>query len=116
MTEVVFLSSTQGFQVERVQKIADRLTAEHPDVKVRILDPNASAPLLARHKLKFGPAILIDDCIEFVGIPRFRMLVERVAGPKVTPRTAGDRAAKPGTPATPAPSVAAPTQPAGPSE
>ncbi len=117
MTEVVFLASLQGYQADRVREMAERLKADHPDVIVRVLDGAASEPILAKHKLKFGPAILVDDRIEFVGIPRYRMLVERVVGPKVTPRTAGDRAAvKPPVPAAPAtPNAASPPKPAGPS-
>src|SRR5213078_1815552 len=46
------------------------------------------------HKLyewRSGPAILVNDRIEFVGIPRYRMLVERVsqvAAGRISPRTA----------------------------
>lgn len=79
MIEVVFLASLQGYQDSRVERIASRLRAERPDLKVEVLDPGASGPILAQHKLKFGPAILIDGRIEFVGVPRYRLLVERIA-------------------------------------
>lgn len=78
MTEIVFLSSNQGYQADREQTIADRLKAERPDVTVRVLSPQESAPLLTKYKLKFGPAVVIDNRLEFVGIPRFRMLLERI--------------------------------------
>jgi hypothetical protein len=78
MTEIVFLSSLQGYQDARLGSLASRLRAEHPDLRVDVLDPTASAPILAKFKLKFGPAILINGRIEFVGVPRFRLLVERI--------------------------------------
>lgn len=90
MIEVVILSSTQGYQDSRVLAIVSRLRSERPDVKVEVLDPSASGSVLAKHKLKFGPAILINGKIEFVGIPRFRMLAERLATvglPEPAPRS-----------------------------
>jgi len=90
MIEVVFLSSTQGYQDSRVHELVSRLRSERPDVKVEVLDPSASVSTLAQHKLKFGPAILINGKIEFVGIPRFRMLAERLATvglPEPAPRS-----------------------------
>jgi len=80
---------------------------------VDVLPPEASKALLATYKLQFGPAILVNERIEFVGVPRYRMLVERiamVAGGKISPRTA-----QPPTPATPAAGGAAkPAAPARP--
>jgi len=112
MTEVVFLSSTQGYQMARVQEMVERLRADHPELKIEILGPDESGPVLAEHKLKFGPAVLVDGRIEFVGIPRYRMLVARVVGPKVTERTAGDKAVAKAS-AAPAPSGAAAPQASG---
>jgi len=112
MTEVVFLTSNQGHQVERVRSIAARLRQRLPGVTVTTVDGTAHPELLAKHKLKFGPAVVVDGKLEYVGIPRFSMLVDRVVQvrerrPNV--RTAGD---KPGAapPATPAP-VARPAPP-----
>ena len=100
MVTVVFLSSVQGYQEDRVEEIVKRLRADHPEWKVDILPPEASKGPLANYKLQFGPAILVNERIEFVGVPRYRMLVERiamVAAGKVSPRTA-----QPPMPATPA--------------
>ena len=76
-----------------------------------MVPPEGSTPLLKRYKLQFGPAILVNDRIEFVGIPRYRMLVERVslvAAGRISPRTAQP-------PPTPTPTAAvkppAPTNP-----
>lgn len=78
MTEIVFLSSVQGYQTAREQATADRLKADRPDLSVRVLSPQESGPVLTKYKLKFGPAVLIENRLEFVGIPRYRMLLERI--------------------------------------
>jgi len=79
MVTVTFVSSVQGYQEGRVAEIVKRLRTDHPEWKVDVLSPDASKPLLATYKLQFGPAILVNERIEFVGIPRYRMLVERIA-------------------------------------
>ena len=96
MVTIAFISSVQGFQEDRVEEIAQRLREDHPDWKVDITPPDASKPLLAKYKLQFGPAILVNGRIEFVGIPRYRMLVERIAmlaAGRISPRTAAPPAA-----------------------
>lgn len=115
MTEIVFLSSVQGYQTAREQEIAERLKTARPDLTVRVLTPQESGPLLTKYKLKFGPAVLIDNRLEFIGVPRFRMLLERIeiskrraAAPKPAPAAAPVAA-----PAAPAP--ATPPKPAQPS-
>jgi hypothetical protein len=105
MTEVLFLPSNQGYQTIREQTVADRLRTDRPDVTVRVLTPQESAPLLTKYKLKFGPAVVIDNRLEFVGIPRYRMLVERI---EISKR----RALAP--PPAPAAAVASPPRPAAP--
>ena len=113
MVTVTFVSSVQGYQEGRVAEIVKRLRTDHPEWKVDVLPPDTSKALLATYKLQFGPAILVNERIEFVGVPRYRMLVERiamVAGGKISPRTA-----QPPTPATPAAGGAAkPAAPARP--
>lgn len=79
MTEVVFLASLQDYQSSRVEQVAERLKAERADLSVRVLTVGESAAALAKHKLKFGPAVLIDGRLEFVGVPRYRMLLDRIA-------------------------------------
>jgi len=111
MVTVTFLSSVQDFQEGRIQEVAERLGKDHPEWTVNVVPPEGSTPLLKRYKLQFGPAILVNDRIEFVGIPRYRMLVERVslvAAGRISPRTAQP-------PPTPTPTAAvkppAPTNP-----
>ncbi len=109
MTEIVFLASNQGYQVDREQTIAKRLQAERPDVTVRVLTAQDTAPLLTKYKLKFGPAVVIDNRLEFVGIPRYRMLLERI---EISKRRA--LAPPPPAPATPAATPPKPAAPAAP--
>ncbi len=120
--EVVFLSSVQGYQTGREREVADRLKADRKDVTVRLLSPEESAPLLAKYKLKFGPAVVMDNRLEFVGVPRYRMLLERI---EISKRRASAPPPAPG-PAAPAtapvapkpvpaaPPAAPPAKPAGP--
>lgn len=79
MAEVVFLASLQDYQSSRVEQVAARLKAERADLSVRVLTVAESTAVLAKHKLKFGPAVLIDGRLEFVGVPRYRMLLDRIA-------------------------------------
>ena len=109
MTEIVFLSSNQGYQTDREQTVADRLKADRPDVTVRVLSPEASGSLLTKYKLKFGPAVIIDNRLEFVGVPRYRMLLERI---EISKRRA--TAPPPAPAAPPAPKPAAPAPPSAP--
>lgn len=113
--EVTFVHSIQGHQVQRVREYAERLRKARPDVKVAEVEGDAAKALLAQHKLNFGPAILIDGRVEYVGIPRWRFLQERiaqVAGGIPNPRSSAppEKAApaKPAAPARPAQKPATP--------
>lgn len=111
MVTVTFLPSVQGYQEERVEEIVRRLREDHPEWTVAVLSKDEAKPILTKFKLQFGPGILVDGRVEFVGIPRYRMLVERVAmiaAGKVSPRTA----APPAAPAAPAQPAARPAAPA----
>jgi hypothetical protein len=113
MVTVTFISSVQGYQEARVGEIVKRLRGDHPEWKLDVLPPEASKPLFTKYKLQFGPAILVNDRIEFVGIPRYRMLVERiamVAAGKISPRTAAPPVSATAPPAAP-PKAAAPASP-----
>jgi len=91
MTEVTFVASIQGHQVERTREFAERLRRARPDLVVLVVEGDAAAALLGKYKLKFGPAIVIDGRLEYVGIPRWRYLQERlaqVAQGLVNPRSA----------------------------
>ncbi|HLE45524.1 MAG TPA: hypothetical protein VI915_00835 [Thermoplasmata archaeon] len=112
MTEVVFLASVQGQGTERVRSVSEKLKKRLPDVTVRVLEGAASRDAMAGHKVKFGPAIVIDGRLEYVGIPRLSMLVDRVLqvrDRRPNPRTAGEKPAAPAKPAAPPAAGAAPS-------
>jgi len=91
VTEVEFITSNQGHQVDRIWKLVDRLRQRRPDIVARVEDPAANPGLLAKHRLKFGPAVIINGRVEFVGIPRFKMFFDRllqVHDARPNPRTA----------------------------
>src|SRR5207245_3253428 len=79
MVTVTFVSSVQGYQEGRVAEIVKRLRTDHREWKVDIFTPEASKPLLATSNLKFGPAFLVNERMELVGVRRYWMLVERMA-------------------------------------
>ena len=112
MTEIVFLSSLQGYQTSREKAIVERLKADRPGLAVRFLSPEESVPVLTKFKLKFGPAVVIDNRLEFIGVPRYRMLLERIEISKR--RALAPPAPAAPAPATPAPAGAPPAKPAAP--
>jgi len=79
MTTVLFVPSVQGHQVQRVKALADRLRAREPGVTVEIAPDAGALELLKKHKLQFGPAVVIDGRLEFVGVPHLRLLLDRIA-------------------------------------
>lgn len=117
--DVLFLTSVQGYQTDREREIADRLKTERSDLSVRVLSPEETTPLLPKYKLKFGPAVVINGRLEFVGIPRYRMLLERIEIAKRRAASPPASQAPPSAPAQAAPAAAsppgAPPKPAGPS-
>jgi len=100
VTEVEFVASNQGHQGDRIQKLIDKLRQRRPDILVRVTDASANPGLLQGHKLKFGPAVLIDGRLEFVGVPRFKMLFDRLL--QVHDARPNPRTAAPAEPAKPA--------------
>ncbi len=111
--QVTFVSSVQGHQVDRVREYADRLRKARPDLSVSVVEGDAAKGLLHQHKLNYGPALLVDGRLEYVGVPRWRFLMERlaqVARGIVNPRTAAPPT--PAAPAKPAPSPPKPVAPA----
>jgi hypothetical protein len=122
MTEVTFVASIQGHQVLRTREFAERVRRARRDITVSVVEGDAAEALLGKHKLKFGPAVVIDGRLEYVGIPRWRFLQERlaqVAQGLPNPRTAVPpekiAPAKPAiarpTAATPKPTTSAATNP-----
>src|SRR3990170_4944663 len=94
--EITFVASVQGHQVERVREVAARLRRQYPGTKVAVVEDEPAKALLAKHKLNFGPAVIIDGRLEYVGIPRWGFLVERLA--QVARRLDNPRTAAPPAP------------------
>lgn len=107
--EITFVDSIQGHQTVRLRDMAERLRKTRPDLKVEVVEGDAAKALLARHKLNFGPAIVIDARLEYVGIPRWRFLQERIA--QIRARLPNPRSAVPPTPSPPVKTPGSPTQP-----
>ena len=93
MTEIVFLSSLQGYQTSREKAIVERLKADRPDLAVRFLSPEESVPVLTQFTRTFGPAVVIDPPPPPPG---------RAAPAQAAPAPAGAPPAKPAAPAPPA--------------
>ncbi|HKZ62914.1 MAG TPA: hypothetical protein VJ400_00575 [Thermoplasmata archaeon] len=109
---VAFVDSVQGHQTGRLREMADRLRKARPDVSVGVVEGDAAGDLLKRHRLNFGPAVLIDQRLEFVGVPRWRFLLERVSQLSAglqNPRSASPPAA----PTTEKPAPGPPAKPGG---
>ena len=105
VTEVEFITSNQGHQGERIRRLAERLRERRPDVVVRVTEATPNPGVLQKYKLKYGPAIAINGRLEFVGVPRFTMLLDRllqVHEGRPNPRTAAPpETAKPAVPTRP---------------
>jgi len=78
MTEVAFVSSFDGRQPERVRKVSEALKKERPEVVVTVLDGNEHKDILEKFHLTYGPCVLINGRLAFVGIPRLRALLDRL--------------------------------------
>ncbi len=95
MTEVIFLTSVQGQEADRIRTVSEKLRKRLPDVDVRVLEGSSNRDLMAKHKVNFGPAVLVDGRLEYVGVPRVSMLVDRVLqvrDHRANPRSAGEKA------------------------
>ncbi len=106
--QVTFVDSVQGHQTARVRETAARLAKARPEVTVSVIEGDAAKATLAQYKLKYGPAVVIDGRLEYVGVPRWRFLQERIA--QVAGKIPNPRSSAPPTP--PAPPKAAPAAPA----
>jgi hypothetical protein len=78
MTDVTFVTSLQGRQAERVKDISSGLMEKRPELKVEVFEAEQHGDLLAKFKLKYGPCVMIDGKLQFVGIPSLRQLVEKI--------------------------------------
>ncbi|MEK6851889.1 MAG: hypothetical protein AABY30_05050 [Candidatus Thermoplasmatota archaeon] len=77
--QVTFVDSVQGHQTGRVREIAQRLRKARPELGVTVVEGEDARAMLKHHKLNFGPAVVVDGLLEYVGVPRWRFLQERLA-------------------------------------
>ena len=78
MTEIIFVTSVKGIQNERVKSVSDGLKEKRPELSVSIMDGSQNTELLTKSKLKYGPCVIIDGNLKFVGIPSLDSLLSRV--------------------------------------
>jgi hypothetical protein len=78
MTDVTFVTSLQGRQAERVMEISTGLREKRPEIRVEVLEVEQHKDILEKFKLKYGPCVLIDGKLQFVGVPSLRQLVEKI--------------------------------------
>jgi len=74
---IEFLKSPQGYEDHRVNALAQEAKRDGT-LEVSILNLTDRADLLGKLKLRYGPAIVIDDRIEFIGIPSLSDFWKRV--------------------------------------
>jgi len=78
MTDVTFVTSLQDRQAERVKVISAGLRERKPEIKVEVLEAEQHKDILTKFKLKYGPCVMIDGTLQFVGIPSLRQLIEKI--------------------------------------
>jgi hypothetical protein len=76
--ELIYLRSPTGQQHERARKVLDAIRSTMPELTIREVDPADDPGYAQRFKIKYAPGLIVDGRIEFVGIPREKMLLERL--------------------------------------
>ncbi|MEE8199519.1 MAG: hypothetical protein V3R48_07410 [Thermoplasmata archaeon] len=76
--ELVYLKSPTGQQHERAQAVLARVREEMPDLEYREVDPRKDPEYASQFPITYAPGLIIDGVIEYVGIPRERMLLDRL--------------------------------------
>ncbi|MFQ5838164.1 MAG: hypothetical protein ACE5HJ_05210 [Thermoplasmata archaeon] len=76
--ELIYLKSPTGQQHERAVNVLGQIRELLPDLQYKEVDPREDPEYAAKFNIKYAPGIIIDGRIEFVGIPRERMLLERI--------------------------------------
>ncbi len=88
--ELVYLRSPTGLQHERAAIVLGQIRELIPDLEYREVDPREEPEYAAKFNIKYAPGIIIDGRIEYVGIPRERMLLNRIRELQGPQRTAKD--------------------------
>ncbi len=81
MVKVQILKSPYDYQSRRLDAFVAQLREEMPDLTVEVIDLSEHEDLMKAHNLLYGPAVLINDRLDFIGIPSmawFRARLEKV--------------------------------------
>lgn len=101
--ELIYLRSPTGQQHDRAIEVLDVVKRAWPDMKVREVDPLKEPDFAKRFNIRSAPGLIVNGKIEFVGIPRDTMLLERL---ELVSRTPSQPTPPPAPPApTPQPSM-----------
>ncbi|MFQ6012996.1 MAG: hypothetical protein ACE5LS_05075 [Thermoplasmata archaeon] len=76
--ELVYLKSPTGQQHERAEVVLARVRKALPDLEYREVDPREDPDYAAQFPITHAPGLIVDGRIEYVGIPRERMLLDRL--------------------------------------
>ncbi|MFQ5985844.1 MAG: hypothetical protein ACE5KQ_00610 [Thermoplasmata archaeon] len=76
--ELVYLKSPTGQQHERAEAVLAHIRAVMPDLEYREVDPRKDPDYAGQFPISHAPGLIIDGVIEYVGIPRERMLLDRL--------------------------------------
>jgi hypothetical protein len=76
--ELVYLKSPTGQQHERAEAVLAIVRETLPDLEYREVDPRKDPDYAAQFPISHAPGLIVDGRIEYVGIPRERMLLDRL--------------------------------------
>ncbi|MFQ5919254.1 MAG: hypothetical protein ACE5I4_04320 [Thermoplasmata archaeon] len=76
--ELVYLKSPTGQQHDRAQMVLTRVREKMPDLEYREVDPRKDPDYASQFPISHAPGLIVDGRIEYVGIPRERMLLDRL--------------------------------------
>ncbi len=76
--ELVYLKSPTGQQHARAQAVLARVRERMPELEYREVDPRKDPDYASQFPISHAPGLIVDGRIEYVGIPRERMLLDRL--------------------------------------
>ena len=76
--ELVYLLSPTRQQHDRALEVLEEVREAMPDVDYREVDPREDPDFAAQYHIKHSPGLIVDGRIEWVGIPRPRMILNRL--------------------------------------
>lgn len=76
--ELVYLLSPTRQQHKRAQEVLAAVREKVTDLSYREVDPREDPAYAEQYHIQHAPGIILDGRIEFVGIPREKMLLGRI--------------------------------------